>query len=58
MDEQRPEAGTSQVDGVLDSLDALAQLPIAEHAAVFETAHQRLREALASGAAPAGRPTA
>lgn len=39
--------GHPLVDEVLVSLDALEQRPVAEHVAVFESAHLRLREALA-----------
>ncbi|HET6654155.1 MAG TPA: hypothetical protein VFH10_16075 [Nocardioides sp.] len=39
--------GNEAVDRVLDSLDALADTPIAEHVAVFEAAHDQLRGALA-----------
>ena len=39
--------GNGAVDDVLDSLDALADTPVAEHVAVFEAAHDRLRGALA-----------
>jgi hypothetical protein len=34
------------VDEVLGSMDALTELPVGEHAAVFEQAHERLRAAL------------
>lgn len=40
--------GHPEVDGVLASLDSLAERPVAEHVAVFEAAHERLRGALAS----------
>lgn len=39
--------GHPLVEEMLVSLDALEQLPVAEHVAVFESAHHRLREALA-----------
>jgi hypothetical protein len=39
--------GNDAVDRVLDSLDALADSPVAEHVAVFEAAHDQLRGALA-----------
>ncbi|KRF32468.1 hypothetical protein ASG94_18645 [Nocardioides sp. Soil805] len=38
--------GVAEVDAVLASLDGLADLPVAEHVAVFEQAHERLRRAL------------
>ena len=38
--------GQAPVDAVLDSLDELDQLPVAEHAAVFGRAHDQLRAAL------------
>jgi hypothetical protein len=41
-----PEAGHALVDRVLASLDGLEQRPVADHVAVFESAHLRLREAL------------
>lgn len=39
--------GHPVVDEVLASLDRLDELPVAQHVAVFEAAHDRLREALA-----------
>ena len=44
--------GLPAVDEVLASLDRLDELPVAEHVAVFESAHEGLRGALAD------RPTA
>jgi hypothetical protein len=38
--------GDPRVDGVLDLLADLDDLPVGEHAAVFELAHERLRAAL------------
>ncbi len=38
--------GNPEVDGVLDSMDTLDDLPVAEHAAVFDRAHEVLRSAL------------
>jgi hypothetical protein len=38
--------GDPRVDGVLESLTDLDDLPVGEHAAVFEGAHERLRAAL------------
>jgi hypothetical protein len=38
--------GVEEVDGVLDSVDDLEGLPVEEHVAVFENAHDRLRGAL------------
>jgi hypothetical protein len=38
--------GNERVDAVLDSLDALDDLPVDEHVAVFERAHEELRGAL------------
>ena len=40
--------GNPAVDRVLDSLDGLADTPVAEHVAVFEAAHDQLRGALAN----------
>lgn len=40
--------GHDEVDAVLDSLTALDDAPVAEHVAVFEAAHDRLRGALAT----------
>jgi hypothetical protein len=46
----------SGVDEVIASLDRLPDLPVAEHLAVFEAAHDRLQVALADAArAPAPR---
>jgi hypothetical protein len=38
--------GVAAVDDVLDSVDALAQEPVEQHAAVFSAAHDALRRAL------------
>jgi hypothetical protein len=38
--------GDPRVDGVLESLADLDDLPVGEHAALFEGAHERLRAAL------------
>lgn len=38
--------GIAEVDAVLASLDGLADRPVADHVAVFEQAHDRLRRAL------------
>ncbi len=38
--------GQSSVDQVLASLAGLEEQPVADHVAVFEAAHLRLREAL------------
>lgn len=46
--------GHPVVDRVLDSLGGLADLPVTDHVAVFESAHDQLRGALAN----AGEPTA
>ena len=51
-DAPRVATGNAAVDGVLSSLDALADLPVAEHVAVFERAHEQLRAALDAPAGP------
>jgi hypothetical protein len=38
--------GVEEVDEVLTSLDGLDERPVEEHPAVFEHAHERLRQAL------------
>ena len=38
--------GDQRVDEVLAAVGELAELPVAEHAAVFERVHERLRAAL------------
>jgi hypothetical protein len=49
---ERPEApartGNDAVDGVLESLEGLDDVPVDEHVAVFERAHEQLRGALDS----------
>jgi hypothetical protein len=40
------------VDSVLDSLRELDDVPVSEHVAVFEAAHDRLRGALADAGEP------
>jgi hypothetical protein len=44
--------GNPVVDSVLDSLQELDRLPPAEHVAVFEAAHERLRGALSDAGDP------
>ena len=39
--------GHEAVDAVVESLAALDELPVTEHVAVFERAHESLRSALA-----------
>lgn len=47
--------GDAGVDAVLRSLDDLADRPVEEHVAIFESAHETLRAALAdAGDRPAG----
>jgi len=49
------QTGHAEVDAVVASLRELPERPIAEHVAVFESAHDRLRAALADAAdGPAG----
>jgi hypothetical protein len=43
--------GDASVDAVVRSLDGLDELPVADHVAVFEQAHESLRRTLA-GAGP------
>jgi len=44
----RPEpTGDPAVDAAVESLDSLDEAPVSEHIAVFESAHVRLRAALA-----------
>ena len=38
--------GVAEVDEVLDSVEALDDRPVEEHAAVFEAAHEQLRRSL------------
>jgi hypothetical protein len=40
--------GHPEVDAVLASLGGIEERPVADHVAVFEAAHERLRGALAS----------
>jgi hypothetical protein len=47
--------GNPRVDAVVESLSTLDQLPVAEHVAVFEQAHESLRRTLA-GAGTDGTP--
>ena len=56
----QPATGDAGVDEAVSRLDDLADLPVAEHPAVFEYVHQRLGEALgeldAGDRAPTGHP--
>lgn len=40
------ETGNTDVDEVLQSLETLDELPLEQHVAVFERAHERLRALL------------
>jgi hypothetical protein len=44
--QRRPATGEPRVDEALRRLDELAELPVAEHPAVFEHVHARLRDVL------------
>lgn len=44
--ERAPHTGVARVDAVLETLDRLDELPLAEHVGVFEAAHTELRRAL------------
>lgn len=52
--------GHGAVDAVLASLQGLAEMPVEEHVAVFEQAHEQLRGALdaPSGPRPPAMPAA
>ncbi|HET9859191.1 MAG TPA: hypothetical protein VFQ19_05375 [Nocardioidaceae bacterium] len=39
--------GNPVVDAVLESLERLEEAPVSEHVEIFETAHEKLRAALA-----------
>jgi hypothetical protein len=50
----RPSTGHPLVDEVVASLDRLCELPVTDHVAIFESAHDRLRGILADpGSGPA-----
>jgi hypothetical protein len=44
--ESRPATGEPRVDAALTRLDELAGRPVAEHRAIFEDVHRRLRDVL------------
>jgi hypothetical protein len=46
--------GDAVVDAVLRTLDELPTVPVSEHVAIYEAAHDRLRDALTDGADPTG----
>jgi hypothetical protein len=48
--------GDASVDAVLASLTGLDDLPVAEHVAVFEAAHEKLQAALAADPGPVAGP--
>ena len=50
--EQLEGTGDADVDAVVASLRGLDDLPVAEHVAVFEQAHESLRRALAGAGEP------
>lgn len=43
-----PQTGNAAVDAILTEVVGVASQPVAEHVAVFERAHERLRAALDS----------
>jgi hypothetical protein len=50
--EAHPRTGVEEVDDVLTSLEGLDDMPVEEHPAAFERAHDRLRQALDGPPAP------
>ena len=48
--------GDEAVDAVVASLRGLDELPVAEHVAVFERAHESLRQVLSGAGEPSGQP--
>lgn len=50
--------GHEAVDGVLRSLEGLGDKPVEEHVAIFESAHEQLRAALADAGNRPGGPAA
>jgi hypothetical protein len=48
--------GNPAVDAVLESLERLDDTPVSEHVALFESAHERLRGALADAGEDRPRP--
>lgn len=50
--EEIQRTGNPVVDSVLDSLRDLENVPVSEHVAVFEAAHDRLRGALSDAGEP------
>lgn len=51
-DARHEHTGNPVVDSVLDSLRELDNVPVSEHVAVFEAAHERLRGALTDAGDP------
>jgi hypothetical protein len=51
MESELPATGDARVDEAVSQLEELAELPVAEHPAVFERVHQRLTEALGDAGA-------
>jgi hypothetical protein len=50
--DQPPTTGDEAVDNVVASLRGLDDLPVAEHVAVFERAHESLRQVLSGAGEP------
>ena len=44
--EEQVRTGVASVDAVIEAVEALDERPLAEHAAVFTSAQERLRRAL------------
>lgn len=55
-DAEPERTGVEEVDAVLSSMQALDDKPVDEHPAIFERAHERLRQAL--DAQPGAQPGA
>lgn len=53
VDQGEPEStGDATVDAVVASLRGLDELPVSEHVAVFERAHESLRQVLSGAGEP------
>ncbi len=52
LQDEQPTTGDEAVDAVVASLRGLDDLPVSEHVAVFERAHESLRQVLSGAGEP------
>lgn len=56
IDHHRPATGHQRVDAAIERLGTLDELPVDEHAAVYNAVHEELRASLTEAGLPADGP--